>query len=410
MRIAVVHNLMSGGAKRALFEQVRRLVVLHEVDVFSLATASHEFCDLRPHVASHRVVGYEPGSLFSSPFGLLNDAVRVRDIARLKGPYRTIAEQIDAGQYDVALIHPDLYTSAPWVLSYLRTPTVYYCHDPLRLVYDPPIQRPYNVLHGMRAVALRVNPLRPWYRGMLKRVDLRNTRAATVVLVNSCFTRETIYRLYDVPAHVCYLGVDTALFTPENQPRSDYVLAVGSVNSIKGFDFIIESLGRMPTQHRPPLLIVGNFAVAAERDYLVDLAQRYDVQVTFKVLVSDAEMVALYRQARATLCAPVLEPFGFVPLESMACGTPVIGVAEGGIRETIVHRKTGLLVDRVPDQFAAALMGLLQNPPLIEEMGQRGPSHVRLHWNWNESVARLEEHLLTAAKCQPGMRHPGDSK
>lgn len=76
----------------------------------------------------------------SSPLLLVRSTMPcARDIARLKGPYRMIAEQVDAGKYDAALIHPDQYTYAPWVLSYLRTPTVYYCHDPLRPIYDPPI-------------------------------------------------------------------------------------------------------------------------------------------------------------------------------------------------------------------------------------------------------------------------------
>ena len=99
-----------------------------------------------------------------------------------------------------------------------------------------------------------------------------------------------------------------------------------------------------------------------------------------------------------TLYAPVLEPFGFVPLESMACGTPVVGVAEGGVRESVRHEETGLLTDRDPEHFADAILRLLNNPLLIDELGERGPDYVRNHWSWDASVVRLESHLAWAAK------------
>jgi glycosyltransferase involved in cell wall biosynthesis len=94
----------------------------------------------------------------------------------------------------------------------------------------------------------------------------------------------------------------------------------------------------------------------------------------------------------------VLEPFGFVPLESMACGTPVLGVAEGGVRESILHGKTGWLVQRNQQEFAQAIVQLLSQPRLIEELGREGPAYVQENWNWDKSVNNLEQHLETVAR------------
>jgi glycosyltransferase involved in cell wall biosynthesis len=92
-----------------------------------------------------------------------------------------------------------------------------------------------------------------------------------------------------------------------------------------------------------------------------------------------------------------MEPFGLVPLEAMACGTPVVGVQEGGVQESILHKHTGLLVDRDPVQFAAAVQNLLSNPALASEYGRNGREHVLRHWTWDQSVAALEDFLLACA-------------
>lgn len=79
------------------------------------------------------------------------------------------------------------------------------------------------------------------------------------------------------------------------------------------------------------------------------------------------QLVLEYNKAQICVYAPVLEPLGLVPLESMACGTPVVGVREGGVLESIVHEQTGLLTERDPAQFAGAVQHLLSNPALALE-------------------------------------------
>ena len=163
-------------------------------------------------------------------------------------------------------------------------------------------------------------------------------------------------------------------------------MSVGAVTPIKGFDFLIRSLALIPQPKRPPLLIIGNSVNRSESEYLKYLARQNDVNMKVQSLVCDSELVELYNRARATLYAPILEPFGFVPLESMACGTPVVGVAEGGVRETIRHGETGLLLDRDPRQFADAVVQMLTDRAMAEALGRRGPEYVRQHWSWDRSV------------------------
>ena len=101
--------------------------------------------------------------------------------------------------------------------------------------------------------------------------------------------------------------------------------------------------------------------------------------------------------AMVTLYAPIMEPFGFVPLESMACGTPVVGVREAGVRESVADGASGLLVDRELAEFARAVEALLSDPDRAAGMGRRGRAWVQEHWTWDQTLARLERYLVETA-------------
>jgi glycosyltransferase involved in cell wall biosynthesis len=98
----------------------------------------------------------------------------------------------------------------------------------------------------------------------------------------------------------------------------------------------------------------------------------------------------------------VYEPFGIINLEAMACETPVVASAVGGIPEVVLHNETGLLVPfeptgpkhlepKDPEQFsrdlAAAINTLLRSPARIKEMGLKSRSRVEQRFSW-EAVAR----------------------
>jgi glycosyltransferase involved in cell wall biosynthesis len=88
---------------------------------------------------------------------------------------------------------------------------------------------------------------------------------------------------------------------------------------------------------------------------------------------------------------PRLEPFGLAPLEANACGTAVVAVAEGGIRETVFEGINGLLVnDARPAAIARAISRLLDDTTLASELGKRAESYVRERWSLTEAIDRLE--------------------
>lgn len=396
MRIAVFHNLPSGGAKRALREQIRGLAGRgHQVEVFTFSSADHVFADLRPHARSYHVFPFRPLPLFASPLGRLNQALRLADLLRLRRAHRAIARALERTGCDIAFIHPCRYENCPSLVAELRgLPIVYYCHEPLRAVYEETPRRPYRAEQALhRRILDRIDPLPHTYRSVLRRRDRRNMGRADCVLVNSEFTRASVQRAYGIEARVSRLGVDTHWFRPLGIGRDRFLLSVGSLTPLKGFDFLITAVSRIGRERRPVLVVAANFENAAERRFLERLAAEQSVDVRFLTAIDEQSLLEQYNRAALLAYAPVREPFGLVPLEAMACGLPVVAVREGGVPESVLHERTGLLVERDPDRFARAVESLLDDPARAAEYGKNGRRQVEEHWTWERAVEVLEGHL-----------------
>lgn len=381
LRIGVYHDLPSGGAKRALYQQVRGLVERgHLITVYLPSTADERFLPLSE--IAHRVRPIARPAQPDRERALTGvpspwTAVRwLRYLGTIRRSEREIARIVNADGNDVVLVAPSQFTQAPWVLRWLRTPSLYYCQEPMRAAYEARISSP---------------PVRLAIRHTIGRTDRRNVRAATEVAANSKFSARNIERIYGRPAVVVPLGVDTDLFRPGTQVRGSYLLTVGALHPLKGLDFLIDALALVPLELRLPLLIVSDRCRDRERTRLERQARALGVPIEFHFRVPDERLVALYGGARLVLYAPYEEPFGLVPLEAMACGRPVLGIREGGVPETIQDEESGFLEDRDAARFAQRITALLLDPDAAEAAGKRGAEQVRERWTWGKAVDRLEE-------------------
>ena len=398
MRIALFHNTPSGGAKRAIYEWTRRLAKTYKIDVYTLSSADHDFCDIRPFVDQHHVFEFAPRKLLESPFGRLNQWQRWRDLGDLGRIGREIASRINARGYDIVFANTCFYTFIPTCLPQLKVPTIYYLHEPFGPKFVREFERPYLRNNGWREKINQIDPLIKLYKQRLAAIQLEGVRHTNRLLANSRFTQEHMKMAYEVESPICHYGVNLDGFEPmPDVVKQDFVLSVGELTPRKGFDFIIESLGHMPASIRPKLKLACNMGNMAERDYIITLASQYGVDLEIFQSLNSAELAVLYNQAQLCVYAPVSEPFGLVPLEAMACGTPVIGVGEGGVQESVIHERTGLLVERDPAQFATAVEHLLCDPNLMTEYGANGRQHVLDNWTWAQSVVAIEKHLLACA-------------
>jgi glycosyltransferase involved in cell wall biosynthesis len=399
MKIAIYHNLPSGGAKRTLYESMRHLSKRHTLDVYTLDTADKEFCDLNEFSNAEFMFHFSPSRLFQSPFGRLNQIQRWWDLQRLDRLARHIAKVIDDRKYDLVLAEPCMWTQAPLLLRYLRTPKVYYCHEPPRNLYETPSKRIGGELN-IRDALNYVDPFIRLYRATAQRLDRLAVRSAKLVLVNSIFTRDWVKQIYDIDSIISYHGVDTDVFCPTNMEAGveQYILSVGAIQQHKGYDFLIESFSFIDRKIRPALYLVGNMQNPKERGILQAFAKENEVELHIEVGANQATLVQKYNNAVLVAYAPYNEPFGLVPLEAMACGKPVVGVDEGGVKETVVNQYTGLLVERDPRKFGEAIQLLLEEPTLRNQYGKNGRKHTLDNWSWEKSVNKLEQYMQCAVQ------------
>ena len=390
MKIAVFHNLPDGGAKRSLYYFIQ-FFKKHgwDVHLFIPSTAADEnflaMKNLTDKVKIYPVKTTLSGIVYSTVKYLPPIRTSFRNLELTQ---KKIAKDINQGNYDFVYCEQDQFTMSPFILKYLKIPTVYYCPQPLRhneqiiqkLLAKIPPKYP--------------KPIRWFYRkyiaSRLPKIDYKNASFAKYILANSYFSRESILRTYGINAKVSYLGVDTELFKPiPDTKKENFIFSVGTCHPIKGFDFIINSLKYIPKEQRPKLIIASNGNYPEWKKYLEELAKKNNIDLEIKIAISNTELVKLYNQAKVVVYTPYLEPFGLVPLEAMACGTPIIGVREGGIRESIIHSKTGILVERNEKELANAIIDLISNNKKQKELVENAHQQIKSFWTLEKAGKRL---------------------
>jgi glycosyltransferase involved in cell wall biosynthesis len=227
---------------------------------------------------------------------------------------------------------------------------VCYCHTPMRYAWDQEhayFPRRTGPVARLRAATL--SRLRTWDVASAARVDR--------FVANSSFVAERIRRYYRREAVVVPPPVAVDFFAPGaggSSAPGGYVLAVAALAPYKRLDLAIAACERAGVELR----VVGG---GPERDRLGSLA---GARTRFLGRVPADELRALYRGARCLL-QPGVEDFGIAAVEALACGTPVVALGEGGVRDIVVDGRHGLLVPRAPD---ADLVELLAEA--IDKVGQ----------------------------------------
>lgn len=387
MKIAVWYNLPSGGGKRLLRDHIEGLLARgHEIAVWTSTEADRGFLPLS-EIVEERVVP------LTIPRGG-NFIDRVTNKARLIESFhahcRTVAEQIDAGGFDAVHVNSSMGIHCPPLARYLKTPSLMYLNEPNRPLYEAPDD-------AAPAQGALVEMLAARGRRLLMDEERANAEAFPRVLSNSSFTREALLRAMAVDSRVCAAGIDVRRFVPADVVPEPYAVGVGSIQPRKNVEFVIESLGEIPDPARRRLRWLGNSPEGPYRTKLERLAAEKKVELSLEADVSDEDLLDAVQRATVFVYSPRLEPLGLAPLEAMACGVPVVAVAEGGCRETV--REGGTLVQNDPREFARAVEALYDDPQAAREMGRRGRTWVEGHWTLEHAAQRLEGHLRAVASA-----------
>jgi len=207
---------------------------------------------------------------------------------------------------------------------------VCYCHTPMRYAWDQE-HAYFPRRRGLvaRARNLVLTGLRSWDVATAPRVD--------VFVANSSFVARRIRRYYGRDAEVIPPPVDTGFFTPAEEAEGDapaepYAVAVSALVPYKRIDLACAAC----TAAGLPLVVVGT---GPDLDRLRRTA---DPMHRFLGRVSGDELRRLYRGA-ACFVQPGVEDFGIAAVEALACGTPVVARARGGVLDIAEDGKHGVL-------------------------------------------------------------------
>jgi glycosyltransferase involved in cell wall biosynthesis len=405
MRIAIWHNLPSGGGLRALDDQLRGLAGRgHELHVWAPPSASRP-----PSIdvaTTHREV---PLTLPADErIGLrgLRSAWRGRreGLDALAGHASRCAREISDVRPDLVLAHPCQFVRVPAIGHYLDTPSVLYLQEPNRRLYEATSGSPWAAHRVTRT--LRPSSLRKFATELI-RTELTRVQVATEtawingfdeVLVNSSFTRESVLRAYGRCSHVCSLGIDDERFEFQDRPAHvrGNVLSVGALVPEKNVVFLVRAVAAAgPSVRR--FTWVANYVDSPYLKVVEQAAANAGILLDLRTAVTDHELLESCAEADLFVYAPRLEPFGLAPLEANATGLPVIAVAEGGVRETVIEGVNGIFAEHDEALFGAAVADLLGDPARLRALGHSARTHVEKHWPLGASIDRLERRLIAAS-------------
>jgi glycosyltransferase involved in cell wall biosynthesis len=411
MKIALWHNLPSGGGKRSLYYHVKGLIERgHTVESWCPSTADRTYLPLEDLITEHIIpFNWEPRTAMTFVGKAINNFYDITSkIAAMDAHCMRCADEINAGNFDLLFVNPCTFFATTSIGRYVKIPKVLYLQEPSRWLYEAMPRLPWLALPESS---------KPWWQSrsytlshlnnffqvqalrLQARAELENARSYDRILVNSLFSRESVQRAYGLDSQVCYLGIDTHLFQPLHLPRQNMVVGLGAIYPGKGIERAVRSLGTIEPSERPSLVWIGNFAAPYYLDEIEKLASSLGVTFVSKVRISDAEIVTLLNQASVMIYTPKLEPFGFAPLEANACETPVVAIAEGGVRETVQDGINGFLIDGFdPIEIGMAIFKLITNTELAIEMGKKARDIVIEKWSLSSAIDNIDRALLSVFK------------
>jgi glycosyltransferase involved in cell wall biosynthesis len=218
-----------------------------------------------------------------------------------------------------------------------------------------------------------------------------------------------ILKLFKVPEEkvkVIHNGIDLnkyvrtpldASFKKEYGIQDDFVLYVGRTTPQKGIEHLIDAADRIPCQ---VVLCAGGGDTREYEELMAKKASTKKNILWIRKMLKEEEVIRMYSSARVFVCPSIYEPFGIINLEAMACKTPVVASAVGGILEVVVPEETGLLVKPgEPAEIAQAVNRLLKDPAAAGRYGENGRQRVEQFFSW-AFIAQQTRDLYSSLHAQ----------
>jgi glycosyltransferase involved in cell wall biosynthesis len=206
---------------------------------------------------------------------------------------------------------------------------------------------------------------------------------------------------------VVYPGIDLSFFTPAEPPRREPVptfLYLGRLKRYKGIERILRAAALLRVEGVPLRLVIGGRGDWEPK--LRSLAAELGIaaETEFCGFVSEDRKRELFRSAWANVFPSPKEGWGMTNIEAAACGTPSIASDSPGLRESVVHGRTGLLVPHGDvEALAGAMRRVAAEPGLRDALGDGAREFAR-GFGWDRAADETARHLREVAAGEGATR------
>ncbi|MFN4244819.1 MAG: glycosyltransferase family 4 protein [Brevinematia bacterium] len=236
-------------------------------------------------------------------------------------------EQFDLSEYNIII--SSSHAVAKGVITRHYQLHISYCHTPIRYAWDLYHQylKEANLEKGLKSLIAKLilHYVRIWDISTVNRVDY--------FIANSNYTSRRIKKLYNRESEVIYPPVDVESFDLKSDKENFYLCASRMV-PYKMIPMIVQTFTQLEDKR---LVVIGD---GPELKKVKEIAKG---SKNIEILgYQPFEILKDYMQRAKAFIFAAEEDFGIMPVEAMACGTPVISFGKGGATETIIDGKTGI--------------------------------------------------------------------
>ncbi len=188
----------------------------------------------------------------------------------------------------------------------------------------------------------------PFLDNYLRIWDFEASKRPDELIAISEFIKNRIKKYYRRESTVIHLGVDMSKWYPDKDgiPDKDFYFIASRLYDYKRIDLAIIACNKL----RKNLVVMGS---GPDERYLKRIAGR---TIKFYPYEPDEGVIRKYMSQSKAFLFPGVEDFGLTPIESMACGRPVIAYNKGGVTETVIDGRTGIFFDEQTSECLARAM------------------------------------------------------
>lgn len=346
MKVAIVHDWLTnyGGAERVV-EQL--LKIYPDADIYTLVYDKKKMEKVFPPEKVHTsFVQKIPFSrkLYTKFLSLMPKAF----------------ESFDLTSYDLVIASSS--SCAKGVITSPDTAFLAYIHTPMRYAWD--LYFDYFKRSGKLTQFFMKRQM-----GYIRQWDFISSQRIDALIANSSYIKRRIKKFWNRDSQVIFPPVNTETLCPNGKPAEDFYIAFSRLVPYKRIDIAISACGELGKN----LIVIGS---GSQEKKLKELSKNYKTaNIQFLGRISDDEVKSYLQRCRALLfCAE--EDFGIIPVETQACGRPVIAYKKGGALETVRDGITGLFFE---EQTTSSLKAAIEKFETLDKEGQFKTDEITKH-------------------------------